>query len=91
MAASGMYAAAKSALEGLSQEVAPFGLKVTAVAPGGFRTDFLTDHSIRRSTMSDAYAESVGRSLANLDAMAGRQIGKPARAASALLQIVDSP
>ena len=40
MASSGAYAAAKSAMEGLSQslsqEVAPFGIKVTAVAPGGF-------------------------------------------------------
>ncbi|MFV0625487.1 SDR family NAD(P)-dependent oxidoreductase [Sphingomonas sp. ac-8] len=74
MASSGMYAAAKSAMEGLSQslaqEVAPFGLKVTAVALGGFRTDFLTDHSVRRSQAADAYADSVGKSLAYLDDIA---------------------
>ena len=76
MASSGLYAAAKSAMEGLSQslsqEVAPFGLKVTAIAPGGFRTDFLTPHSIRHSkstdagtnAVADAYADSVGKSLA---------------------------
>lgn len=95
MASSGMYAAAKSAVEGLSQslgqEVAPFGLKVTAIAPGGFRTDFLTDHSVRRSQVADAYADSVGKSLAYLDAMAGRQIGDPARAATAILTLVDAP
>lgn len=95
MASSGMYAAAKSAVEGLSQslgqEVAPFGLKVTAIAPGGFRTDFLTDHSVRRSQVADAYAGSVGKSLAYLDAMAGRQIGDPARAAAAILTLVDAP
>jgi NAD(P)-dependent dehydrogenase (short-subunit alcohol dehydrogenase family) len=95
MASSGMYAAAKSAVEGLSQslgqEVAPFGLKVTAIAPGGFRTDFLTDHSVRRSQIADAYADSVGKSLAYLDAMAGRQIGDPARAAAAILTLVDAP
>lgn len=94
MASSGMYAAAKAAMEGLSQslsqEVAPFGLKVTAVAPGGFRTDFLTAHSIRRSSDATAYADSVGKSLAYLDDMAGRQPGDPVRAAAAILEIVDS-
>ena len=95
MAASGLYAAAKAAMEGLSQglaqEVAPSGLKVTAVAPGAFRTDFLTDHSIRRSRLAEAYRDSVGRSLAHLDAMAGRQAGDPARAAAAILTMVDDP
>lgn len=95
MASSGMYAAAKSAMEGLSQslsqEVEPFGLKVTAVAPGGFRTDFLTDHSVRRSQAADAYSDSVGKSLAYLDSIAGRQLGDPARAAAAILALVDAP
>jgi NAD(P)-dependent dehydrogenase (short-subunit alcohol dehydrogenase family) len=95
MASSGMYAAAKAAVEGmsqsLSQEVAPFGLKVTAVAPGGFRTDFLSDHSIRRSQDADIYADSVGKALAHLDEIAGRQLGDPARAAAAILKLVDAP
>lgn len=77
-ASSGVYAAAESAMEGLSQslaqEVAPFGIKVTAVAPGGFRTDFLSDHSIWHSGAgtSDAYAGTVGVALAHLDEIAGR-------------------
>ncbi|MCC2976673.1 SDR family NAD(P)-dependent oxidoreductase [Sphingomonas sp. PL-96] len=95
MASSGMYAAAKAAMEGLSQslsqEVAPFGLKVTAIAPGGFRTDFLTDHSVRRSQAADAYADSVGKSLAYLGSIAGRQPGDPQRAASAILTLADAP
>lgn len=95
MASSGMYAAAKSAMEGLSQslsqEVAPMGLKVTAVAPGAFRTDFLTDHSVRRSQLASAYEGSVGKSVAYLDGMAGRQLGDPVRAAAALIAIVDAP
>ena len=94
MASSGAYAAAKSAMDGLSQslsqEVGPLGIKVTAVAPGGFRTDFLSDHSIRRSTgVSDAYAGTVGRTLAHLDEIAGKQMGDPARAAAAILAAVD--
>jgi len=90
----GLYAAAKHALEGLSsslaQEVAPFGIKVTAVAPGAFRTDFLSAHSIRKSGADPAYAASVGRSAAAFDAMAGRQLGDPDRAAQAILALVRS-
>lgn len=89
---SGLYSAAKHALEGLSaglaQEIAPLGIKVTAVAPGAFRTDFLTDHSIRHSAADQAYAASVGRSKAAFDAMAGRQLGDPDRAAEAILALV---
>jgi NAD(P)-dependent dehydrogenase (short-subunit alcohol dehydrogenase family) len=97
-AASGIYSAAKYALEGLSaslaREVATAGIKVTAVAPGAFRTDFLSAHSIRKSTAADtAYAGSVGRATAALDAMAGHQIGDPDRAAQAILAAVraDNP
>jgi NAD(P)-dependent dehydrogenase (short-subunit alcohol dehydrogenase family) len=94
-AASGMYSAAKYALEGISAslavEVAPLGIKVTAVAPGAFRTDFLSSHSIRKSEREDgAYASSVGRTSAAFDTMGGSQLGDPDRAAQALLEIVDS-
>lgn len=90
---SSLYAAAKHALEGLSvglaQEVAPLGIKVTAVAPGAFRTDFLSTHSIRKSEAEDAaYAASVGRSAAAFDSMAGKQLGDPDRAAQAILAAV---
>jgi NAD(P)-dependent dehydrogenase (short-subunit alcohol dehydrogenase family) len=93
-AGSGLYAAAKYALEGLSaalaQEVAPLGIHVTAVAPGAFRTDFLSDHSIRKSGADGAYAASAGRSLSAFDAMAGKQLGDPGRAADAILALADS-
>jgi NAD(P)-dependent dehydrogenase (short-subunit alcohol dehydrogenase family) len=95
MASSGLYAATKSAIEGLSQslsqEVGPLGIKVTAVAPGAFRTDFLSSHSIRKSdSASDDYTNTVGRALSHLDEMAGLQAGDPARAAQALLAVVDA-
>src|SRR3546814_15535003 len=71
---------------GLAQEVAPLGIRVTAVAPGAFRTDFLSAHSIRRSVAADdAYAPSVHSRLAALDAMAGKQLGDPDRAAQAII------
>jgi NAD(P)-dependent dehydrogenase (short-subunit alcohol dehydrogenase family) len=73
----------------LAQEVRPFSVKVTAVAPGAFRTDFLSSHSIRKTDAEDAaYAASVGRSLSALDAMAGKQVGDPDRAAQAILELV---
>lgn len=90
---SALYSAAKYALEGLSAalalEVAPLGIKVTAVAPGAFRTDFLSDHSIRWSGREDgAYSETIGRSSAAFASAHGRQAGDPARAAQAIIAAV---
>ena len=96
MASSGLYAAAKSAMKGrsqsLAQEVGALGLRVTAVAPGGFRTDFRSTHSIRRSddATSRIYGASVGKALDHLDAIAGRQLGDPRRAADAIIAAVEA-
>jgi NAD(P)-dependent dehydrogenase (short-subunit alcohol dehydrogenase family) len=92
---SGYYAAAKMAVEGLSQslakEVGPLGIGVTLVEPSGFRTDFLSEHSIRWSaaTLQD-YAGTVGTAHGHLASMAGKQPGDPARAAAAIIRAVDS-
>jgi hypothetical protein len=64
---------------------------VTAVAPGAFRTDFFSNHSIRLSSAgSDAYAATAGRVVDSFAAMAGKQLGDPDRAAAALLAMVDA-
>ena len=94
-AGSGVYAATKAALEGLSQslsqEVGPLGIKVTAVAPGAFRTDFLSDHSIRKAnSWSEGYAASAGKVIEYLGTMDGKQIGDPVRGALGILAAVDS-
>ncbi len=94
-AGSAGYAAAKSALDALSQslalEVGPLGIKVTAVAPGAFRTDFLSPQSIERSQAAAAdYAGTATNALAILDTMHGKQIGDPDQAAAAFLELVDS-
>jgi NAD(P)-dependent dehydrogenase (short-subunit alcohol dehydrogenase family) len=95
---SAVYAAAKYALEGLSSalalEIAPLGIKITAIAPGAFRTDFLSSHSIRKSDAEDAaYAETIGRSSAAFDSVAGRQLGNPDLAAQVIINLVraDNP
>lgn len=93
-AGSPLYAAAKYALEGLSHsladELAPFGLKVTAVAPGAFRTDFLSAHSIRKSAGEMQGYATTASGLARLDAMAGQQIGDPDRAAAVMIELVEA-
>jgi NAD(P)-dependent dehydrogenase (short-subunit alcohol dehydrogenase family) len=93
-----LYAGVKSALEGISHslslELAPFGIHVTAVAPGAFRTDFLNPHSLRKADAAGAdYEAHVGRTLAVFDANDGRQAGDPDRAATAILDLVatDAP
>jgi NAD(P)-dependent dehydrogenase (short-subunit alcohol dehydrogenase family) len=93
---SGYYAAAKMAVEGVSQslarEVAHLGIRVTLVEPSAFRTDFLSEHSIRQTaTKLQDYAASAGAAHERLAAMAGKQAGDPARAAAAIIQAVASP
>ena len=62
---SGYYAAVKSALEGMSGslrgELAPLGIAVTVVAPGGFRTDFAGRSLTQASTPIADYADTAGR------------------------------
>jgi NAD(P)-dependent dehydrogenase (short-subunit alcohol dehydrogenase family) len=61
-----LYCASKFAIEGFSEslakEIAPFGLYVTIIEPGPFRTDFLKPESLRfgQSRISD-YDGRIGR------------------------------
>jgi NAD(P)-dependent dehydrogenase (short-subunit alcohol dehydrogenase family) len=92
---SGYYAATKHAVEGLSdalgREVAPLGIKVTCVAPGPFRTDW-AGRSLRqtRPVIAD-YQATVGARLERTAGFSGRQPGDPARAAEAMIAVVEAP
>lgn len=93
MAGSGLYAAAKFAVEGvsqsLSQEVEPLGIKVTLVEPGAFRTDFLSDHSIINSQTSIAdYLPTSGKAIQHLADITGRQLGNPGLGAQAIVKAI---
>jgi NAD(P)-dependent dehydrogenase (short-subunit alcohol dehydrogenase family) len=93
---SGYYAASKAALEGLSgslrKELAPLGIAVIAVEPGGFRTDF-AGRSLQQSREAIAdYADTAGRRRKENDTKThGNQPGDPARGAQAIIAAVESP
>lgn len=72
--------------EGLAQEVAQFGIKVTLVEPGAFRTDFLNDSSVRFGGNGIAdYAEFSAKTKASFTNRANKQPGDPAKLAKAIL------
>jgi NAD(P)-dependent dehydrogenase (short-subunit alcohol dehydrogenase family) len=88
------YAGSKFAIEGitgvLAKEVEPFGINVTAIAPGSFRTDWAGRSMIRSE-----------RSIADYDVLfdpvrkarqdkSGKQSGDPALAAQVLLALIDT-
>lgn len=93
MAGSGFYAAAKFAVEGVSQslaqEVEPLGIKVTLVEPGAFRTDFLRDRSIINSKTRIAdYLPTSGKAVQHLADITGKQLGNPDLGAQAIIKAI---
>lgn len=89
------YCSSKFALEGisdtLSQELRPFGIAVTAVAPGSFRTDW-AGRSMQRSPRSIAdYDQSFDPIRKARQDKSGKQLGDPRKAAQAILQVIASP
>jgi NAD(P)-dependent dehydrogenase (short-subunit alcohol dehydrogenase family) len=87
----GAYQTAKFAVEGFSEvlnnEVRPFGVKVTIIEPGGFRTDWggssMTLHQVGEDY--DSTVGQINRYRAETD---GTQPGDPAKAARAIVGIV---
>lgn len=86
------YCGSKFALEGISEtlgkELAPFGIAVTAVAPGSFRTDW-AGRSMARTPRSiadyDALFDPIRRAR---EEKSGKQPGDPAKAARAMLAVM---
>src|SRR6201997_1624430 len=84
------YAAAKWGVEGFSEtlakEVAPLGVKVTIIEPGGFRTDFAGSSTTLREGRPE-YATTVGETVRFQRHYNGKQPGDPTRAASVVLEL----
>lgn len=90
-----LYCASKFAVAGfseaLSQEVAQFGIHVTAVEPGGFRTDFLDASSAQFGGRSlDDYAAFTAKVKASSVAGNHQQTGDPLKLGEALLILAAS-
>ncbi|MEV6033929.1 oxidoreductase [Nonomuraea sp. NPDC052116] len=87
----GLYNATKFAVEGLSealaQEVEPFGISVTLIEPGYFRTSFLGGGSLALPENAiDAYT-AVRDMTEEHNKMEGNQLGDPVRAAGAIIDV----
>jgi NAD(P)-dependent dehydrogenase (short-subunit alcohol dehydrogenase family) len=91
---SGYYAAVKAAIEALTlslrKEVAPLGITAMVVAPGGFRTDFAGRSLTQSATPIADYAATAGKRRKEHDTAHGSQPGDPAKAAQALLTVIES-
>ncbi|MEO0419488.1 MAG: oxidoreductase [Pseudomonadota bacterium] len=97
-AGSAIYCASKFTVEGLSEglaaEVEPFGIKVTIVEPGFFRTDFLDAHSVRYGDIDvPAYAEGNAIHKNTFDQLSHNQPGDPSKLGDALVALTreDNP
>lgn len=88
------YCGSKFALEGISdalgKEVEGFGIAVTAVAPGSFRTDW-AGRSMVRSPRSIADYDALFDPLRqSRQEKSGKQLGDPAKAAQAMLAAIEA-
>lgn len=87
----GAYSAAKFAVEGLSQavaqEVEPFGISITTVAPGFFRTDLLDAGNAKYAKSSIADYAAEGTAEAMWSGYDGQQQGDPAKLGDVLVTI----
>jgi len=87
-----LYCASKFAVEGfsesLAQEVAPFGIHVTVVEPGFFRTDFLDETSVRFGSNAIAdYAEVSAQIRNGYSERNHQQAGDPAKLADVIADL----
>ena len=88
------YCGSKYAVEGmletLSKEVAGFGVRVTIIEPGSFRTDWAGRSMVRSDRSIADYDELFEPIRAARQAASGNQLGNPAKAAEAVLAVVEA-
>ena len=88
------YHAAKWAVggftESLAQEVAPFGVKVCALEPGGMRTNWGTRARQDMPELLPDYEPSVGALVKALEPLWGKENSDPAKVAQVILRLAAS-
>ena len=93
--AGSLYCSSKFAVEGFSEalagELAPFGIHVTIIEPGPFRTDFLTPESLKfiAHEVPD-YAERRNAARASFEQRNGKQQGDPVLLAEAMVKLANA-
>ena len=88
------YHAAKWAVGGfsdaLAMEVAPFGVKVCTLEPGGIRTNWARRAGQNALELLPEYEASVGSMLKTLRSLEGRAEGDPRKIADVIVQLANS-
>jgi NAD(P)-dependent dehydrogenase (short-subunit alcohol dehydrogenase family) len=89
-----IYQSAKFGLSGfseaLSKEVAPLGIHVTSIEPGGFRTDWAGE-SMSYARHIEGYETTVNRMEAFFTSGNFKPMGDPVKAAKVLIELADYP
>ena len=88
------YCGSKFALQGISEvmrsEMAPFGVHVTALCPGSFRTDWAGRSMVRTERSIADYDALFDPIREARQAISGKQLGDPDKLAAAVLTLVES-
>ena len=90
-----IYQAAKFGLGGFSEalgkEVAPLGIKVTCVEPGGFRTDWVGTASMYYVPEVEGYEKTVGVRKELFTGNKFMPMGDPDKAAKVMVELAENP
>jgi NAD(P)-dependent dehydrogenase (short-subunit alcohol dehydrogenase family) len=90
----GFYNATKFAVDGysesLSKELKPLGIKVTVIAPSGFRTDWAGRSANDTKIKIDDYKDTAHTNQGAIRGYSGKQPGDPVRAAKAIVKAVEA-
>lgn len=88
------YCGSKFALQAISEvmraEMAPFGVHVTALCPGSFRTDWAGRSMVRTQRSISDYDELFNPIRQARQEKSGHQLGDPAKLAAAVMTLIDS-
>jgi NAD(P)-dependent dehydrogenase (short-subunit alcohol dehydrogenase family) len=88
------YQAAKWAVGGfsdvVSKEVAPFGIRICTLEPGGMRTEWGHEARATLQSLPQDYQASLGDFKALIDAYVGHEVGDPERIAKLIVVLASN-